>query len=94
MKLSRVLDGIENLLLSSFVEVGLDVTIYQTCKNRRHGFTKNSKSYFLNLAIKRGVPSALLLLCPTGYPTEISSRTVPSFSSMVMAFPMDLFSGS
>ena len=39
------------------------------------------------------MPSVLRLLCPTGYSTEISSRTVPSFNSMVIAFPMDLLSG-
>ena len=53
----------------------------------------NRKYHFLNFAIRRGVPSALLLLCPTGYSTETSSRTVPSFNSTVMAFPIDLFSG-
>ena len=73
--------------------MGLDVAV-RTRKNRLSGVAGTSRTYFLNLAIKRGVPSALLLLCPTGYSTEISSRMVPSFNSMVMAFPMDLLSGS
>ena len=51
-------------------------------------------TYFANLLINKGVPSALLLLCPTGYSTWTSSSCVPSFSSTRSAFPIDLLSGA
>src|SRR5216683_4744665 len=46
-----------------------------------------------NLASKRGVPSSRRRLCPTGYSTSTSSSTVPLFSSMSSAFPIERFSG-
>jgi len=94
IELSRILDDFKNPPLSDLVEVGPDMAINKNVRIDGMISRRNSKSYFLNFAIKRGVPSALLLLCPTGYSTEISSRTVPSFNSMVMAFPMDRLSGS